>query len=51
MQKRFFNVPVTMTTSHEFVGHAPTSKGKGKGDYLTSVAKQAKTAFLHGPTV
>ena len=24
---------------------------KGKGDYLTSVAKQAKTAFLHGPTV
>ena len=27
------------------------SKGKGKGNYLTSVAKQAKTAFLHGPTV
>ena len=26
-------------------------KGKGKGNYLTSVAKQAKTAFLHGPTV
>ena len=25
--------------------------GKGKGNYLTSVAKQAKTAFLHGPTV
>ena len=24
---------------------------KGKGNYLTSVAKQAKTAFLHGPTV
>ena len=30
------------------VGHI---KGKGKGNYLTSVAKQAKTAFLHGPTV
>ena len=28
------------------------TKGKGKGiSYLTSVAKQAKTAFLHGPTV
>ena len=26
-------------------------KGKDKGNYLTSVAKQAKTAFLHGPTV
>ena len=26
-------------------------KGKGKGNYLTSAAKQAKTAFLHGPTV
>ena len=26
-------------------------KKKGKGNYLTSVAKQAKTAFLHGPTV
>ena len=26
-------------------------KVKGKGNYLTSVAKQAKTAFLHGPTV
>ena len=32
---------------------ARTNKGtcKGKGNYLTSVAKQAKTAFLHGPTV
>ena len=27
------------------------TKVKGKGNYLTSVAKQAKTAFLHGPTV
>ena len=27
-------------------------KGKGKRvSYLTSVAKQAKIAFLHGPTV
>ena len=26
-------------------------KGKVKVSYLTSVAKQAKTAFLHGPTV
>ena len=28
-----------------------SKKVKGKGTYLTSVAKQAKTAFLHGPTV
>ena len=27
------------------------TKGWGTGNYLTSVAKQAKTAFLHGPTV
>ena len=29
----------------------PSKGKKGKGNYLTSVAKQAKTAFLHGPTV
>ena len=32
-------------------GNFDSCKGKGKGNYLTSVAKQAKTAFLHGPTV
>ena len=34
--------------------HAPRlskKRQKVKVSYLTSVAKQAKTAFLHGPTV
>ena len=39
--------------THFLPGCTGTSKGKGKGkgNYLTSVSKQAKTAFLHGPTV
>ena len=36
------------TTAH---AHKIDVKVKVKVSYLTSVAKQAKTAFLHGPTV
>ena len=49
VQKRFFNVPVTLTTSHEFVGHAPTSAAcSGLQKILTMFLLEVPTA---GPSL